>query len=122
MTDEIRKQLNENPYPQNIKEKVLEELARYEMIPTSSGESGVIKTYIDWLMKLPWWQMSQDNDDLNLAQSVLEADHYGLKKVKERIFGILGCETDDEFFKGSNLMFGWSSRCRQDLFFGEVDR
>ena len=87
--DEIRKQLNENPYPQNIKEKVLEELARYEMIPTSSGESGVIKTYIDWLMKLPWWQMSQDNDDLNLAQSVLEADHYGLKKVKERILEYL---------------------------------
>lgn len=87
--DSIRQQLNENPYPDYIKEKVLEELSRYEMLPASSGESGVIKTYIDWLMKLPWWQTSEDNQDLSVAQARLEEDHYGLKKVKERILEYL---------------------------------
>lgn len=87
--DSIREQLNKNPYPKAIKEKILEELGRYEMLPASSGESGVIKSYIDWLMKLPWWQTSTDNEDLNLAEARLEEDHFGLKKVKERILEYL---------------------------------
>ena len=58
--DSIRETINNNPYPQAIKDKVMEELARYEMMPSSSGEAGVIKSYIDWLIKLPWWQMSED--------------------------------------------------------------
>lgn len=87
--DSIREQLNKNPYPKAIKEKILEELGRYEMLPASGGESGVIKSYIDWLMKLPWWQTSTDNEDLNLAEARLEEDHFGLKKVKERILEYL---------------------------------
>lgn len=87
--DSIREQLERNPYPENIKAKVLEELSRYEMLPVSSGESGVIKSYIDWLMKLPYWQNSVDNDDLNRAEEILDEDHYGLKKVKERILEYL---------------------------------
>ena len=54
--DAIRKRLEENPYPENIKEKIKDELSRYEMLPAASGETGVIKTYIDWVMDLPWWQ------------------------------------------------------------------
>ncbi len=88
-SDEIRKKLDENPYPENIKEKVKEELSRYEMLPAASGESGVIKTYIDWVMALPWWQESKDNEDLNEAQRILDEDHYGLEKVKERIMEYL---------------------------------
>lgn len=87
--DEIRKLLSENPYPQRIVDKVLEELQRYEMLPPASGESGVIKTYIDWLTKLPWWQETTDNSDLNIASDVLDEDHYGLEKVKERILEYL---------------------------------
>ena len=87
--DSIREQLQKNPYPENIKTKILEELARYEMLPASAGESGVIKSYIDWLMKLPYWQTSTDNDDLNRAEEILEEDHYGLEKVKERILEYL---------------------------------
>ena len=63
----IRRRLAEEPYPQNIKDKVSEELARYEMLPAASGETGVIKTYIDWLMALPWWQETKDNEDLQAA-------------------------------------------------------
>ncbi|BBK21335.1 Lon protease [Amedibacterium intestinale] len=87
--DEIRKRLDENPYPENIKKKVKEELSRYEMLPAASGETGVIKTYIDWVMDLPWWQESKDNENLQEASDVLDADHYGLEKVKERILEYL---------------------------------
>lgn len=87
--DAIRKRLESNPYPQEIKDKVLEELARYETLPPASGETGTIKTYIDWLMELPWWQETKDNEDLNKVHEILEADHYGLEKVKERIMEYL---------------------------------
>lgn len=87
--DEIRKKLDENPYPENIKAKVKEELSRYEMLPAASGESGVIKTYIDWVMALPWWQTSKDNEDLAEAERILNEDHYGLEKIKERILEYL---------------------------------
>lgn len=85
----IREELNNNPYPKNIKDKILDELSRYEMLPPASSESGVIKTYIDWLMRLPWYQESQDNEDLNLAAEILDADHFGLEKIKERILEYL---------------------------------
>lgn len=88
-SDGIRRTLEENPYPQHIKEKILEELSRYDTMPASSGESGVIKNYIDWLIKLPWWQLSEDNEDLSVAEGILEEDHYGLEKVKERILEYL---------------------------------
>ncbi len=87
--DAIRKRIDENPYPENIKEKLREELARYEMLPAASGESGVIKTYIDWMLALPWWEESKDNDDLSAAEQVLNEDHYGLEKIKERILEYL---------------------------------
>ena len=87
--DAIRKRLDENPYPDSIKDKIRDELSRYEMLPAASGETGVIKTYIDWMMDLPWWQESRDNEDLNLASEILDADHYGLEKIKERILEYL---------------------------------
>ena len=87
--DAIRKRLEENPYPDSIKDKIRDELSRYEMLPAASGETGVIKTYIDWMMDLPWWQESRDNADLNLASEILDADHYGLEKIKERILEYL---------------------------------
>ncbi len=87
--DAIRKRLEENPYPDSIKDKIRDELSRYEMLPAASGETGVIKTYIDWMMDLPWWQESRDNEDLNLASEILDVDHYGLEKIKERILEYL---------------------------------
>ena len=87
--ENIRKRLDENPYPEYIKAKVREELSRYEILPPASGETGVIKAYIDWLMELPWWQVTKDNEDLNDAQKILDEDHYGLEKVKERIMEYL---------------------------------
>lgn len=87
--ENIRQRLENNPYPETIKKKVKDELSRYEMLPMASGETGIIKTYIDWLMDLPWWQETTDIKDLNQAQAILDSDHYGLEKVKERILEYL---------------------------------
>ena len=97
--DQIRKRLEENPYPQNIKEKVLEELARYETLPPASGETGTIKIYIDLLMNLPWWQTTEDNEDLDKVRDILEEDHYGLEKVKERILEYLAVKQNTNSLK-----------------------
>lgn len=88
-TDDIRKKIANDPYPEAIKDKINEELQRYEMLPASSGEAGVIRTYIDWLIKLPWWQQTEDNSNLSEVERILNEDHYGLEKVKERILEYL---------------------------------
>ena len=67
-------------------EKVaLKELNRLEKIPTQSPEYSVARTYIDWLIDLPWSIMTNDQIKINKAQKILDEDHYGLEKVKERI-------------------------------------
>ena len=65
--------------------KALEELQRYEMLPPGSGEASVARSYLDWLLKVPWWQKTEDNENLKDVQAILDEDHYGLKKVKERV-------------------------------------
>ncbi len=89
----LRRMVEENPYPENIKTKALEEIQRYEMLPSASGESGVIRTYLDWLLRVPWWQESTDNEDLKAVREVLDKDHYGLEKVKDRIMEYLAVKT-----------------------------
>lgn len=88
-SEDLRKMIEENPYPDNVKEKALEELARYEMLPQAAGEAGVVRTYLDWLLKTPWWQESTDNENLDLVQNRLDEDHFGLEKVKERVMEYL---------------------------------
>ena len=91
--ESLRRLVEDNPYPENIKKKALEEIQRYEMLPSSSGESGVIRTYLDWLLNVPWWQESQDNEDLVAVRAVLDKDHFGLEKVKDRIMEYLAVKT-----------------------------
>ena len=88
-SEELRRMIEENPYPEAIKEKAREELARYEMLPGASGEAGVVRTYLDWLLGVPWWQETEDNEDLKLVQQRLDEDHFGLEKVKDRIMEYL---------------------------------
>ncbi len=83
-SEKIKRLVKNNPYPKHIKEKILSELVKYETAFTSN-EAGLAKSYIDWLIELPWWQKSVDNTDLNKVQKVLESNHYGIEKVKERI-------------------------------------
>jgi ATP-dependent Lon protease len=83
--NEIREQIIAANLPQEIQEKATKELGRLIMMPPMAPEIGIIRTYIEWLTALPWTKESKDNLDLNHAARVLEADHYGLPKVKDRI-------------------------------------
>lgn len=73
----------------DTKEKIMQEIKRYESITANSSESSVSRLYIETLLDMPWNKVSKDNKDLNNAEKILEADHYGLKKVKERILEFL---------------------------------
>jgi len=87
--DDLKELLESNPYPQNVINKAKEEFKHYEMLPPGAGEAGVIRSYLEWLLNVPWYQKSTDNNDLNKAQQILDEDHYGLEKVKERILEYL---------------------------------
>lgn len=84
-TDALRAEFADNPYPENVKKKASEEINRLESMQPGSPEASVIQSYLDWLRKIPWWQQSTDRDDINEISKILEEDHYGLEKPKERI-------------------------------------
>ncbi len=88
-TAEMREQIENNPYPEHVKEKLREELRRYEMLPPGSGEASVERNYLDWMLNVPWWQETTDAVDLSEVKRVLDEDHYGLDKVKQRIMEYL---------------------------------
>lgn len=84
-TDYICEEIQSKPYPQHIKDKIEEELKRYDMMPPASSEANVVRTYIDWVMKTPWYQETEDTQDINEVERILDEDHFGLEKPKERI-------------------------------------
>lgn len=88
-TQELRDKIENNPYPEHVKNKAREELKRYEMLPQASGEASVSRSYLEWLLEVPWYQTTEDNGNLKEVQAILDEDHYGLKKVKERIMEYL---------------------------------
>src|SRR5437588_9725793 len=71
--------------PEEVQKKAIEELGRLQAMPLGTPEVGVIRTYIDWLLALPWTNQTPDHLDIRAAALVLDANHYGLSKVKERI-------------------------------------
>ena len=85
----IRKKAEKLEAEKEVKEKLLKEIGRFRTMPTGSQEANVLRTYIETLLELPWKKMSKDNDDILHAQEVLNEDHYGLEKVKERILEYL---------------------------------
>ena len=88
-SDQLREQIANNPYPDHVKQKALEELKKYEMLPPGSGEASVSRGYLDWLLNVPWWQETEDCEDLKKVRAILDEDHYGLEKVKDRIMEYL---------------------------------
>ncbi|MBR4641231.1 MAG: endopeptidase La [Selenomonadaceae bacterium] len=88
-TSGYRKKLEEGDYPEEVKTIVDKELKRLEKIPSMSSEGNVIRTYLDWLIELPWRVSTDDSMDIAEAAKVLDEDHYGLEKVKERILDFL---------------------------------
>lgn len=87
--EEFEKMTEELAAPQEVKDKLYKEIKRFKNAIGSPAESGVIRTYIETVLEMPWDKMSEDNMDIGYAKEVLEAEHYGLEKVKERILEFL---------------------------------
>lgn len=99
---ELRDRVNNNPYPQYIKDKVINELNRYEST-MNSQENSITRTYVEWLLDLPWWQESKDISEIKKVAKVLDKNHYGLQKVKERIIEYLAVQMRTKKIKGPIL-------------------
>src|SRR5687767_2706171 len=82
---ELREKIEAAGMPDETKEKALKEVSRLEKIPQASPEQGVIRTYVDWLISLPWKKAAADDWDIPKATAILDEDHYGLPKIKDRI-------------------------------------
>jgi ATP-dependent Lon protease len=89
--------------PEHVKATALKELDRYEKVPSSSAESAVIRNYIDWLISLPWTKKTEDDLDIHKAERILNKDHYGLEKVKERVLEYLAVQQLTRSLKGPIL-------------------
>ena len=103
--DAIKKKVAENPYPQNVKDKVNKELKRFQMMPEASLESSLILNYINTLINAPWYEKTEDNDDLDNVQKILDEDHFGLDKVKKRIIEYLAVKNATGNLKAPILCF-----------------
>lgn len=87
--EKLKEEFSKDRYPENIKTKANEEIRRLDMTSTASGEYGMIRTYLDWLISIPWTEKSVDETDLTKVKEVLDEDHYGLEKIKTRILEYL---------------------------------
>jgi ATP-dependent Lon protease len=87
--EDLRKKILDCKMPKSMEEKALNELSRYSMLSAASGESSIARTYLDFIVSLPWSKASVDCDDLVKAKQQLDIDHYGLNKVKDRILEYL---------------------------------
>ena len=83
--ESILEKLEKFPYPENIKKKVKSELSKYDMMPQGSLEAALIQSYLDVLMNIPWWEKTEDDEDLKHVEAILDEDHYGLENPKKRI-------------------------------------
>jgi len=101
--EELRNQLKEAALPEKVYEKVEKEIDRLEKMPNASAEGSVIRTYIDWLLNLPWNKSTEDDLDLKKAEEVLNEDHYGLDKPKERVLEYLAVQQLVKKLKGPIL-------------------
>jgi ATP-dependent Lon protease len=103
--DELKKKIEEAGMTEEAKEKALQELHRLEAMPPMSAEGTVSRTYIDWLVSVPWKQKSKEIRDLKKAEEVLNEDHYSLEKIKDRILEYLAVRQLVKNPKGSILCF-----------------
>jgi ATP-dependent Lon protease len=85
VNDELRQKIDEAKMPEEVENRALEELKRLERVGNHSAEASVIRTYLEWLVELPWSNLTEDNLDLEHVREVLDKDHFGLEDVKDRI-------------------------------------
>jgi ATP-dependent Lon protease len=102
---ELKEKIKKANMPKNVEEKALEELNRLSKMMPLSPEATVSRTYIEWLVSLPWSISTQDNLDIKHAKKILDEDHYGLEKVKERILEYLAVRNRTNSLRGPILCF-----------------
>jgi ATP-dependent Lon protease len=103
--DEYQEKIKNSGMPEEVEEKALKELGRLEKMPQAAAETAVIRTYLDWLTGLPWNRESEEKLDLVEAKKVLDQDHYGLDKVKERVLEYLAVHKLTSKQRGPILCF-----------------
>ncbi len=103
--NEFRKRLHDTPLPDDVRKTIEKEVDRLSKMHSSSAEYTVARTYVEWLLELPWMISTQDNLDIEKAKEVLEADHYGLGKVKNRILEYLAVRKLKNDMRGPILCF-----------------
>src|SRR5262249_30830493 len=102
---EVEEQLKNKRMSKEATAKVKKELKKLKMMHPTSAEATVVRNYIDWIIGLPWYEKSEENYDLAKAEEILEEDHYGLKKIKERILEYLAVQALTKKLKGPVLCF-----------------
>ena len=113
--DELKASIEAAQMPKDILDKSLKELKRLEKMPPLSAESAVVRTYIEWLRDIPWQKASTDIESIEHASEVLNADHYGLDEVKERILEFIAVRHLSKKNQGTDSVFRWASGSRQDV-------
>jgi ATP-dependent Lon protease len=103
--NELRQKVEKAGMPDEVRARALKEIERMSRIPTASPEVGVIRTYVDWLIALPWNVSTTDNLDIKAAAKILDEDHYGLEKIKERILEYLAVRSLAETLRSPILSF-----------------
>ncbi len=103
--DELRKKIDSAGMPKDVFDKAIQELKKLEAMPPMSAESTVSRNYLDWLLAVPWKKRSKETRSIDHAEKVLNADHYGLEKIKERILEFLAVRQLVKNPKGSILCF-----------------
>ena len=87
--DDLRKKIEDSKMPQEVEEKAIQELKRLEAMPPMSAEATVSRNYLDWLIAVPWYKKTRESRNLKRAEKILNEDHYGLEKIKDRILEFL---------------------------------
>lgn len=103
--EELREKLEKAKLPKEVKEKALKEIERLEKMPPMVAEATVVRNYLDWLLALPWNKQTKDRLDINVAEQILDEDHYGLKEVKDRILEYLAIRQLAQKMRGPILCF-----------------
>ena len=112
--NELREQIEAAELPEHARKAAERELSRLEKLPPAAAEHGVIRTYLEWLVELPWSKETEDNLDIAHAREVLDADHYDLEKVKDRILEYLAVRKLNPDSPGPDPLLRRPARGRQD--------
>ena len=119
--EELKKKIEQSRMPKDVEEKAVQELKRLEAMPPMSAEATVSRNYLDWLIAVPWHKKTKESRDLKNAEVILNEDHYGLEKIKERILEFLAVRALVQEAEGDDPHLRRASGRRQDVA-GQVDR